>query len=139
MTNRNDEIAIILERIVVLQRAAVREEIEERHCDQGFLGDIVHEEGCNTRPIVIFTDDDRPWRCPIDREDDGCNSCCGEETCIFRVEKVVNNSVVLRALRDTCCRGCRRLESTNSFVTIRIANIAALRCLRDTFVNLCLQ
>ena len=136
ITMIRDEIAMILDRIVAIQKASVQDEIEEKFCDHGFLEETKCAEEINTRPIVIYTDDDKPWTCSISREDGDCYGCC--TSCVFRVERVSNGVVTLRALKESCCRD-RRFESTNSFITIRLHNIAAIRCLRDTFVNLCIR
>ena len=146
--NNNDEIAVILEKIARLQREVVHEELEERFCDANCLGEDVVFNKLNTRPISVFTDDDEPWHCPTKRNEDGCNRNEHEETCVFRVEKVVNDSVVLRALkerrpsREMNERGRNRherFESTDSFITIKLHRIAALRCFKDTFVDLCIR
>ena len=132
-----DEIAIILEKILILQKASIHPELEDKFCDHGFLGELKCIEGFNTRPIMIFTDDDKPWSCATSRDDGDCYGGC-ELTCIFRVERVQNGIVTLRALRETRCRD-RRFEATDAFITVRLHNIAAIRCLRDTFVDLCIR
>lgn len=143
-----DQITIILEKIVELQRRAVKEELQEKFCDHNFLGEENRQTEFNTRPIQIFTDDDVAWHCPIEKEEDGCNEHQHERTCVFRVEKVENDAVTLRALKekkhseemrqnDDCFN--KRFKSTNSFITIRITSISAIRCLRDTFVDLCIR
>lgn len=140
LTNNMDEITVVLEKIVVLQKAAVREEIQEKFCDHGFLGEMECKEECNTRPIMLFTDDDEPWNCPVEREEGECSVERNEKTCVFRAEKVENGVVVLRALEEEGREGHRRkFKSTDSFITIRINSISALRCLKDTFVDLCLR
>lgn len=140
LTNNMDEVTVILEKIVALQKAAVREELQERFCDSDFLGELECREECNTRPIMLFTDDDEPWNCPVEREEGECTVGPNEKTCVFRAEKVENGVVVLRALEEEERSGRhRKFKSTDSFITIRINNISALRCLKDTFVDLCIR
>ena len=150
---QGDYIKKTLEDIVKLQREAVVGELREEMCDARTLGvfDNVNLK-FNTRPVQVFTDDDEPWKTKVNRNDDGCHEC--EETCVFRVERVENGVAIFRALIH-CEKGCmneerreecrehkhchRMFKSTDSFITIKLANIAALRCLRDTFVNLCIR
>jgi len=128
-----------------MQKAAVREEIQEEMCD-GKLGACARLGAAkfNTRPLEIYTHDDRAWFCPVDRE----NPCCKAEgearTCIMRVEKVEGDCATFRALKHhghEChdANNRHKFEQTDSFITIKIADIAAIRCLRDCFVNLCIR
>jgi len=131
---RCDEIATLLCNIIRLQREAVREELQEEMCDGKRLG-CGSKFKCNTRPIEVFTDDDEPWRTPICRNDMDCQTGEDGKTCVFRAEKIEKDAVVLRALvRD----GDHKFLSTDSFITIRLDKIAAIRCLKDTFVNICI-
>ena len=137
--NNNDEITVTLEKIIAMQRAAVREEIQEEYCDLSFLGERDCENQCNTRPIQVFTGDDRPWECPIYRDQDGCSNDAHEKSCVFRAERVQNGSVILRALKEKHGSEIERYESTDSFITVKLGCICALRCLKDTFVNICIS
>lgn len=145
MNNQNntfkDEITKILEKIDVLQKSAVIEEVQEKYCDFGILGEETCRFECNTRPVMLFTDDDQPWHCPIESDEDECHEERRERTCVFRVEKVENGAVVLRALKEKNHDEDNRskFKSTNSFITIKIQNISALRCLKDTFIDLCIR
>lgn len=148
-----DEIKVLLEKIIRLQREAVRGELQEEMCDADFLGVVDNVDlRYNTRPVQVFTNNDRAWRTPIGRNNDFCDGC--EETCIFRAERIEGDSAVFRAL-EPCERGCmheepcdechehtplrRRYKSTDSFITIRLDRISALRCLKDTFVDICIR
>jgi len=159
MNNQNninymeDDIKILLEKIARMQREAVIGELQEEMCDADYLGVI---EGVNikynTRPIQIFTDEDHAWHCPVGHDNDFCDGC--EKTCIFRVERIDNNVAIFRGLIP-CEKGCREdhiknecqdniiehrhYKSTNSFITIKLDKIAAVRCLGDCFVDLCLR
>ena len=131
-TNSGCGIKSLLEKIERLQKEAVREELKEEMCDANRLG---NSDACgllkyNTRPIEIFCGCDHPWNCPIDR-----NSTDGTMTNVFRVEKVEGDYAVFRALEVDN----DDLKSTNSFITIKLCNIDALRCLGDCFVDLCIR
>jgi Spore coat protein Z. len=147
-----DDIKILLEKIARMQREAVRDEVQEEMCDGEILGDIASSNyKYNTRPIQLFTDEDHAWHCPIGHDNDSCDGC--EQSCIFRVERVEHCTAIFRALIP-CEKGCRNEEvtnecqdnipqhrhykSTDSFITIKLDRIAAVRCLRDSFVDLCI-
>ena len=138
----NTEICRILMNICKMQKEAVREEIREEMCD-GTLGSCARMAGpkFNTRPIEIYTHEDRAWECPVDRETPCCKVEGEARTCIFRVERVVGDTVTLRALRHHPhgCKDGHKYEQTDSFITIKLVDIAAIRCLRDCFVNLCIR
>ena len=141
----NDEICKILSNTVKLQREAVRAEFNHEMCDAKTLG-CGRLQKFNTRPVQIFTDDDVAWKAPINRSETQCN----EEpfTCVFRVERVQGCTATFRALipigqeemgpnEDFCKPG--KFISTDSFITIKLANISAIRCLNDTFVDICIR
>lgn len=152
-SSQGDYIKKTLEEIIKLQKEAVRGELQEEMCDFRGLG--INDDvdlRFNTRPVQVFTDDDEPWKTKVNRNDDGCHEC--EETCVFRVEKVVDGVAIFRALIH-CEKGCfneehfedchekkfcrRMFKSTDSFISIKLDKIAALRCMRDTFVNLSIR
>lgn len=107
-------------------------------CDRGFLGCGTTTLGCNTRPVILYTccGNGTPWSMPTTRE----NVVCGDEgvVCsnVFRIEKI-----------DGCCATFRVLANnpeptalnpyvaTNSFFTMNLNCVCALRCLPDTFVE----
>ena len=107
-------------------------------CDRGFLGNGATTLGYNTRPVILYTSSGNgtPFSMPTSRED----VICGDEgvTCsnVFRVEKV-----------DGCCATFRVLEenpdtqalnpyiATNSFFTMNLNCVCALRCLPDTYIE----
>lgn len=107
-------------------------------CDRGFLGCGTTTLGCNTRPVILYTCQGGviPFSMPTTRE----NVVCGDEgvVCsnVFRVEKI-----------DGCCATFRVLAenpdttsifpyvATNSFFTMNLNCVCALRCLPDTFVE----
>jgi Spore coat protein Z. len=143
--NIYDDVTETLEKIIELQRREVIEEIGDVYCDFDVLGELeCHPPKCNTRPIQVFTGDDRPWHCPVSKEEDGCDTNGRDQTCVFRAERIQNGAVVLRALKEKHCAGenetfnaLERFEATDSFITVKLGCICALRCMRDTYVDLC--
>ena len=161
------EITCILETIDRIQKRSIREELAERFCDFDRLGlNRPNINEFNTRPIQLFTDDDVPYYIPIFRNEDGCDKhhaheegCCEiKKSCVFRIERVLGNTVTVRALIEcpgecedeidfqchNCCeerkpRKHKKFLATDSFKTIKLENIAAIRCLDDTFVDLCIR
>ena len=120
----------ILELIVSLQR---REDParEMEGCDKPFLGPCPSIACFNTRPVTFYTCcTTTPWTIPYTLNGvDGSSS-------VFRVENV-----------DDCCCTCRVLAlnpdstqldvpyvATDSFFTINLNCVGALKCLRDTYV-----
>jgi len=135
------EIRTILERICMLQKRAVKEEIKET-CDLNRLSCHAPSFEINTRPITFYGCCDRELSFPIERENSGCNGTT-EMSCVFRIEDVKCDVVTCRVLRqvgegERSCDSVRFL-STNSFFTLRIADISAIRCLNDTFVDICIR
>ena len=122
-------IAEILRKILMLQR----EDCENDNfagCDKPFLGPNCTSMCYNTRPIQLFNCcTGEPWSFPI--------TVNGEtfESDIFRVEAL-----------DECCCTCRllyrdpsttELINTGEFATIDLNCVGAIRCLADTFIELC--
>ena len=145
MCNNNDNqescrcIAEILTVINVLQQnAQCCGDTCLETCDRGFLGCGTTTLGCNTRPVVLYTccGNGTPWSMPTTRE----NVVCGDEgvVCsnVFRVEKIDGCCATFRVLAenpDTTCLS--PFVATNSFFTMNLNCVCALRCLPDTFVE----
>ena len=138
--NENDGckcIAEILTVINILQEQANQgNEASLETCDRGFLGCGVTAQNCNTRPVMLFTVNNIAWTMPINKENNNCNNA-GPTSCVFRVEKI-----------DGCCATFRVLApnpntedvnipyiATNSFFTMNLNCVCAVRCLPDTFVE----
>ena len=99
-------------------------------CDKPFLGPVTTSVCYNTRPIMLY-------------------NCCSGNPWSFNI--TVNNEVVAsNVLRvencDDCCCTCRILylntttneyTSTNEFVTLDLSCCGAIRCLSDTYIDLC--
>ena len=133
MCNNNRDcdncIVEILKVINVLQSNACPDNCLQS-CDRPALGGGPNCIVCNTRPIMLYTcsGNGTPLSMPISRA-----SAEGTTSNVFRVEKV-----------DGCCCTCRLLDSstdtytsTNNFVTIDLKCCGSIRCLSDTFIDLC--
>lgn len=127
-----------LQKIERLQNEAVRNESQEGCCR-----DVLGEDNIcnlfNTRPITLYTAENREMEFPVRRSDSGCRGTdC--KSCVFRVECVDSNSCMCRVLIEGDGRcGRTSYEATDSFVTIRLDDISSCRCLPDTFVDLCIR
>lgn len=122
-------IAEVLERILSLQKEDFDNE-QFSGCDKPYLGPICTTICYNTRPIQLFNCcTGTNWSFPY--------TLNGTEnfSSVFRVEAV-----------DDCCCTCRilafnetenRYVSTNEFFTIDLNCVGAIKCLPDTFVELC--
>lgn len=126
-----------LQKIERLQNEAVSNELQEGCC-RDTLGETNVCDLFNTRPITFYTAENRQVQFPICRSDSGCVG--GEKSCVFRVECVSNDSCQCRVLVEGKSK-CGRpgYYATDSFVTIRLSDVASCRCLPDTFVDLCIR
>ena len=122
-------LADILRKILILQKQDFDNE-SYSGCDKPFLGPVTTSVCYNTRPIMLY-------------------NCCSGNPWSFNI--TVNNEVVAsNVLRvencDDCCCTCRILylntttneyTSTNEFVTLDLSCCGAIRCLSDTYIDLC--
>lgn len=119
----------ILKKILLLQKQDFEEDTCTG-CDKPFLGPICNNVCYNTRPIKLYNCcTGEPWRFSF--TDDG-KECTSD---VFRIEAL-----------DDCCCTCRILrfdECTNQFVgtseffTLDLNCVGAIKCLADTFIELC--
>ena len=122
-------IADILKVILILQKNSSQPDSCLETCDRGFLGQQLCPANYNTRPFVLYTcgSNSTPFSVPISK-----SPTEETESSIFRIEKL-----------DDCCATCRVLvvgedgsyTSTNSFFTINLDCVCAIRCLDDTLVE----
>ncbi len=136
--NNNDNtcescIADILKVILLLQQSVCPNDTCLQTCDRGFLGQG-SASFFNTRPIILYMcgTNGTPLAMPTTRDAEATDT-----STVFRVEKL-----------DGCCATCRVLApntdttstypyiATNSFFTIDLNCVCAIRCLDDTFVDL---
>ena len=109
-------------------------------CDRGFLGVSVASVALNTRPIMLYTSAGNgvPWSMPITRDDVTCGDDGVICSNVFRVEKVDGCCATFRVLADNTDPTTSvtiPYVSTNSFFTMNLNCVCALRCLNDTFVE----
>ena len=128
----------ILTVICILQQNANCSDSCLDTCDRGFLGCSTTSVNCNTRPVVLYTccGNGTPWSMPTTRE----NVVCGDEgvVCsnVFRVEKIDGCCATFRVLAEnTDTTSIFPYVATNSFFTMNLNCVCALRCLPDTFVE----
>ena len=135
----NNCIIEILSIILVLQENACPDNCLDT-CDRPMLGGGANCLVCNTRPVMLYTccGNGTPWSMPITRE----NVICGDEgvTCsnVFRVEKIDGCCCTFRVLAnnpDEATNATIPYIATNSFFTMNLNCVCALRCLPDTFVE----
>lgn len=119
----------ILRKILMLQKQDYDNE-NYAGCDKPYLGPVCNSICYNTRPIQLY-------------------NCCSGNTWTFpyTINGTTNTSNVFRieALENCCCT-CRILYfdtvtnnyvSTNEFFTLDLKCVGAIKCLADTFVELC--
>ena len=122
----------ILKVILILQENAECGDACLDTCDRGFLGQQISLTLYNTRPIVLYTcsSSNTPLSMPISKSPTETTT-----SSVFRLEKL-----------DNCCATCRVLvasvtddtityTSTNSFFTVNLDCLCAIRCLDDAYVE----
>ena len=123
-------ISDIIEKILVLQKQDY-DTCTFVGCDKPFLGPITQSTCYNTRPVELYN----------------CSTGTAWSFNYTNSEGTEATSSVLRAESlDNCCCTCRLLAldtttntytNTNPFVTIDLSCCGAIRCLTDTFIDLC--
>ena len=124
-------LAKILNVIKVLQNNANKTDCQDNSCTKPFLGLNTTILCFNTRPIMLYRCDNTPVTLNY------TNASGGEATTdVFRVESVTNDSVgVLLLEATTDANGVTTYQSTNTYATINLGCVCAIRCLGDTIVN----
>ena len=127
--NCNSCIYYILKKILLLQKQDFDND-NYIGCDKPYLGPITTSVCYNTRPLMLYICcTGNPWSFTATVNSESVTSN------IFRVENC-----------DDCCCTCRLLTynsssnqytSTNEFVTIDLSCCGAIKCLSDTYVDLC--
>lgn len=131
MDNLDNCLARILNVIKVLQNNAEKIECQDNTCTRPFLGLNTEIICFNTRPVTLYKCDNSPITLNY-------TSASGEEltTNVFRVESVSNDSVGVLLLEGTTdTLGNTTYTSTNTFATINLGCVCAIKCLPDTTVN----
>jgi len=125
-------ISEILNIINILQQNAECGDACLDTCDRGFLGCNASVLSCNTRPVMIYTccGNGVAWSMPISKDPTET-----ETSNVFRVEKVDGCCATFRVLVPNTETGALPFEATNSFFTMNLNCICALRCLQDTHID----
>ena len=124
-------LARILNVIKILQDNASRIDCNDNSCTKPFLG-VNNTLLCfNTRPIMLYLCNNEPVTLNY------TNSEGTEETTnVFRVENVTNDSVSVLLLEGTTdTSGNTTYTSTNTYATINLKCICAIRCLPDVIIT----
>ncbi len=144
MCNNNDNnsqcISEILSVISILQQNANCAESCLDTCDRGFLGCSTSTFYCNTRPVMLYTcgGNGTAWSMPTTREVVDCSAVGATCSNVFRVEKIDGNCATFRVLAanpDIATEPNIPYVATNSFFTMNLNCVCALRCLNDTYVE----
>ena len=131
-------IADILNVINILQQNASCGENCLDTCDRGFLGCNVSTIGCNTRPVMLYTNNNTAWQMPTTKEVVDCSATGSTCSSVFRVEKVDGNCCTFRVLADNpdeTTQATIPYVSTNSFFTMNLNCVCCIKCLNDTYIE----
>jgi hypothetical protein len=122
---KNNCLANILKVINVLQNNAIDNCQTNNSCTKPFLGEDFAPICFNTRLVTFYRCDNSLVSLPYTID--------GEEntTTIFRIQNVGNKSVTVLLVRDN---GDGTYSSTNTFATINLDCICAIRCIGDTTI-----
>ncbi len=141
--NKKDDeckcLAEILTVIAILQENSECSDNCLDTCDRGFLGCSPVAIRCNTRPVILYNCcTGTPWEFPITKEDVVCDTTGVTCSRVLRVEKIDGCCATFRVLQpstDTETATAIPFAATNSFVTVNLNCVGAIRCLQDTFVE----
>ena len=143
--NNTNCIGDILKVILVLQQNASPESCLDS-CDRPMLGGGTSCLVCNTRPVMLYTcsGNGTPWSMPTDKDNNsvcsnpGASEYSNQCSNIFRVEKLDGNCCTFRVLarnnEESCCNSIPYI-ATNSFFTMNLSCVCAIKCLSDTYVD----
>ena len=131
MDNLDNCLAKLLNVIKVIQDNAEKIECNDNTCTKPFLGTINNSLCFNTRPVVLYRCNNEPITLNY-TSTEGTE----EQTTIFRVESVTNDSVgVLLLNEQTDEEGNVTYTSTNTYSTINLGCVCAVSCLPDVTIN----
>ena len=130
MNNLTNCIAKILNVINVLQNNADKIECRDNACIKPYLGPTTNVLCFNTRPITLYRCDNTPIA--LEYTDVDGNT---QTTNVFRVESVSNDSVGVLLLSENTSGDTTTYTNTNTYATINLGCICAIRCLADTIVD----
>lgn len=122
-------LARLLNAINMIQKNALNINCQDSTCTKPFLGNNLNNACFNTRPIVLYLCNNNPVT---------LNYTSGDETLtttVFRIENVTNNCIKVLLLEESVDGGVTTYTTTNTYATINLDCICAVRCLGDTIVN----
>lgn len=128
----------ILKIILILQEEACPNNCLNS-CDRPALGSGGNCLSCNTRPIMIYTccGNGEPWTMPTTRTNVTCSTTPADCSNVFRIEKLDNCCATFRVLAaNTDSTSTLPYVSTDSFFTMDLSCVCAIRCLNDTYVDI---
>lgn len=130
MNNLENCIAKILNVINVLQNNADKIECQDNTCSRPYLGPSNNVLCFNTRPIMLYRCDNTPITLNyVDQNN------TNQTTNVFRVENVSDDSVTVLLLNEASVGNATTYTSTNTYATINLGCVCAIRCLQDTIVD----
>ena len=124
--NNENCLANILKVINVLQNNAEKFDCNYS-CTRPFLGDGTNNTCYNTRLVTFYRCDNTLVSLPYTLNGVAAN------TTVFRVENVTNNSVTVLLLAADATGAYT--VNTNTYATINLGCICAIRCIGDTTVD----
>ena len=122
----NNCLANILKVINVLQNNAEEDCPNNNSCTRPFLGEITTPTCFNTRLVTFYRCDNSLITLPYTLDD------TLSTTSIFRVENVSCDAVTVLLIQDN---GDGTYTNTNTFATINLGCVCAIRCIGDTTIT----
>lgn len=122
--NNENCLSCVLKAIVALQNNASKIDCNDNSCTRPFLGETINNPCFNTRLVTLYRCDNSLVTLPY--------TLNGEtlETSVFRIESVNDNSITVLLLADD---GSQTYNvNTNTYATINLGCICAIRCIGDT-------
>lgn len=124
--NKEYCLANILKVINVLQNNAEDHCCTNNSCTKPFLGNLPEVVCFNTRLVTFYRCDNSLVTLPYTLND------TEQTTTIFRIENVSDNAVTVLLVADN---GDGTYTNTNTFATINLGCICAIRCVGDITLN----
>ena len=123
--NKENCLANVLKVISAIQQTSEKLDCNNT-CTRPFLGEITNNPCFNTRLVTLYRCDNSLVTLPYT-----INGVAGTTT-VFRVENVTDNSVTVLLLADDGSN--TYTVNTNTYATINLGCICAIRCIGDTTI-----
>ena len=125
--NNENCLSCILKAIVTLQNNASKIDCNDNSCTRPLLGEQPELICFNTRLVTLYRCDNTLVTLPYTLNG------VGGETSVFRIESVNDNSITVLLLADD---GTETYSvNTNTYATINLGCICAIRCIGDTTIT----